>query len=137
MICEHEHRRHRCVECHGNSICEHDSRRNRCRYCDPVGHLAHSVQTTVNKHLGENKVNHSIEYLGCDILTYKLYLEAQFDDKMSFENHGSYWHIDHVIPLRFGGSPTKEDIVKRLHYTNTQPLRADLNLSKGNRYIGG
>ena len=33
-----------------------------------------------------------------------------------------------------GISPTIEEVAKRLHYTNTQPLWATENMSKGNRY---
>ena len=53
---------------------------------------------------------------------------------MTWENHGE-WHIDHIIPLMYE-TPTLKDIVKRLHYTNTQPLSAKANMEKGNRYIG-
>ena len=32
--------------------------------------------------------------------------------------------------------PTIDDIIKRLHYTNLQPMWAKENLSKGNKFIG-
>lgn len=56
---------------------------------------------------------------------------------MSWDNHGE-WHIDHIIPIKYmpdGVAPTIEEVYRRLHYTNTQPLWAEDNLSKGNRYI--
>ena len=46
--------------------------------------------------------------------------------------------MDHHIPLAYkqdGVSPSLEEVAKRLHYTNTQPLWASENMSKGNRYI--
>ena len=57
---------------------------------------------------------------------------------MTWENHGK-WHIDHIIPLKFkkdGKIPTIEETAERLHYTNTQPLWAELNIAKSNRFIG-
>ena len=54
---------------------------------------------------------------------------------MSWENYGSEWHIDHIVPLKYD-NPTLEQTIERLHYTNTQPLWATENISKGNRYIG-
>ena len=41
--------------------------------------------------------------------------------------------FDHKIPLKYkqdGISPTLEEVAKRLHYTNTQPLWATDNIFK-------
>ena len=54
-----------------------------------------------------------------------------------YYNHGE-WHIDHKIPLKYkhnGETPSLEEVAKRLHYINTQPLWASENMSKGNRYV--
>ena len=59
-------------------------------------------------------------------------LQLQFKQGMTWENHGE-WHIDHKIPIAYkqdGISPTLEEVEKRLHYTNTQPLWASENISK-------
>ncbi len=79
----------------------------------------------------------SIEYLGIDICSYKKHIEAQFKEEMSWDNYGD-WHIDHIIPLMYCDPkpPTLEEVVKRLHYMNTQPLWAEDNMSKGNRFVG-
>ena len=79
----------------------------------------------------------SKEYLGCDIGTFRAHIEVQFTDGMSWENYGK-WHIDHRVPLQYkkdGKAPTMEEVVERLHYTNTQPLWASENMAKCNRYI--
>ena len=84
-----------------------------------------------------NKEMSSTEYLGCDIETFKAHIKSQFKEGMTWENHGE-WHIDHKIPLKYkhnGETPSLEEVAKRLHYTNTQPLWASENMSKGNRYI--
>jgi len=26
------------------------------------------------------------------------HLESQFDDKMNWDNYGTYWHVDHIRP---------------------------------------
>ena len=54
---------------------------------------------------------------------------------MSWENYGE-WHIDHKIPLKYN-KPSLEEVVQRLHYTNTQPMWASENMSKGCRYVSG
>jgi hypothetical protein len=59
---------------------------------------------------------------------------------MTWDNFGTNgWHIDHIIPIMYkaeGKNPTLEDVEKRLHYTNTQPMWAEDNMAKGNRRIG-
>jgi hypothetical protein len=49
---------------------------------------------------------------------------------MTWDNYGE-WHIDHITPLKYN-NPSLEEVIERLHYTNTQPLWAEENLSKGN-----
>jgi hypothetical protein len=78
-----------------------------------------------------------MEYLECTIEELKNHIEKQFKEGMTWENHGD-WHIDHIIPLKYkqdGIAPSLEEISKRLHYKNTQPLWAEDNIAKGNRYI--
>ena len=67
--------------------------------------------------------------------TFKKHIQDQFKPNMSWENYGSEWHIDHIVPLKYD-NPTLQQTIERLHYTNTQPLWATENTSKGNRYIG-
>ena len=51
---------------------------------------------------------------------------------MTWDNYGKYgWHIDHIIPL--GTAKTEKDLEKLLHYSNTQPLWAEENLSKSKK----
>ena len=54
---------------------------------------------------------------------------------MNWDNYGTDWHIDHIIPIKYQ-NPTIEEIEERLHYTNTQPMWAIENIKKGNRDIG-
>ena len=136
-ICEHQKRRSRCIDCGGGSMCVHNIQKHQCKICDPKGHLANSVKNIVKYALKSKKTMHSLEYLGCSIGIFKQHIDSQFKEGMTWENHGE-WHIDHKIPLKYkqdGISPTIEEVAKRLHYTNTQPLWASENISKGNRYI--
>ena len=132
--CEHKKRRERCKECGGGSICEHKIQRQQCKNCKPDGHLLMIVSRRINKALKNKKNKSSLEYLGCDIEKFKKHISDQFKDNMTWENYGE-WHIDHIIPLKYQ-SPTIEETISRLHYTNTQPLWAAENRAKGNRFIG-
>ena len=66
------------------------------------------------------------------------HLESQFDENMSWENYGDYWHIDHIIPQAM----LPYDNVKHKNFRkawaldNLQPLTASENLSKNSIYKG-
>lgn len=70
------------------------------------------------------------EYLGCDKELLVKWLTFNFNTYMNIQNHGIYWHIDHVIPLAYNNIAPFE--FERLHWTNLSPYIATLNLSKHN-----
>lgn len=123
-----------CKYCGGSGICEHSKERNKCPTCDPIGYLKSKVSCRVWGSLKENKLNKTVEYLGCNIQTYRDYIGSKFIEGMSWDNYGE-WEIDHIIPIKYN-NPTLEEIIPRLHWSNTQPLWKSENASKGNRYIG-
>ena len=45
------------------------------------------------------KKDRTLEYLGCSIGEYCVYLESKFDNKMNWDNQGTYWQIDHIKPI--------------------------------------
>jgi hypothetical protein len=77
------------------------------------------------------KSKKTIEILGCSFEEFKLHLESKFDDKMNWENQGTYWHMDHIIPI--SSAITEEDVYRLNHYTNFQPLYWEDNLKKSNK----
>ena len=101
------------------------------RETHPLFKLSKNLRTRIYyavKSKGWTKKHKTAEILGCDFETVKKHLENQFIDNMSWKNHGK-WHIDHIKPL--AKAETEEELYKRCHYTNLQPLWAADNLSKG------
>ena len=88
------------------------------------------------KSKGTRKHKKTLELLGCTILEFRKHLESKFLPTMTWENYGSYWHIDHIIPcVKF--DLTKEEEQKRcFHYSNLQPLFAVTQVIDGVEYIG-
>jgi hypothetical protein len=72
------------------------------------------------------------DILGCSIEFFTQYLQSQFTEGMTLENHGK-WHIDHIIPI--SSAKTEDEVYLLCHYTNFQPLWARDNLIKKNKII--
>ena len=137
-VCIHNKIKYYCVECDGSQLCIHSIQKRTCKICAPMGHLSGVVKSRIKDCLKGNKELHSQEYLGCSIEEFKKHIESQFEEGMTWQNHGE-WHIDHITPLKYkenGEEPTIEQTIERLHWSNTQPLWASENISKGNRFIG-
>lgn len=90
-----------------------------------------AVRTRI-KRVVTQKTKHTFEYIGCSYDLLVKWLQFNFDELMTLQNRGTYWHIDHVIPLSLFDVNKPENHVC-FHWTNLTPLSAKDNLSKGNR----
>lgn len=94
-----------------------------------------SVQARIRQALKNVwKSARTAELLGCSTEQLKEHLEMQFDEKMNWGNHGTYWHIDHKKPCSWFDLSDPEQQRKCFHYTNLQPLNAIENVKKRDRY---
>ena len=98
---------------------------------DPLFKLAHSCRTRMNKAIKGNSIK-SLKLIDCSTVFLKEWLEFNFTKEMTFENHGSYWHIDHVIPCSIFNLEEDEEIKNCFRWTNLQPLEAKKNIIKNN-----
>lgn len=79
------------------------------------------------------KGNKNSKQLNCDASTFKTWLSFQFEDNMSFENYGSLWHLDHVIPIhRYLNGDYSSKII--FSWLNIKPVLRTVNLRK-NKHI--
>lgn len=96
--------------------------------------LSHNLRVRINCAIKKNmKWKKSKEILGCDMETFKSYLQSKFKDGMTWENYGSYWHIDHIKPCSSYDLSIKEEQEKCFHYSNLQPLTAVENYIKSDK----
>jgi len=110
--------------------------RERCKQ-DSLFKLSSSLRGLVNnslKRFGTNKGGRSWEsLLGYSVGELKVHLESQFTPEMNWGNHGSYWHIDHCVPVSWFESE-KALLERGWALSNLQPLERSVNLRKSNRY---
>jgi 5-methylcytosine-specific restriction endonuclease McrA len=96
-----------------------------------------AVRAAIHRSEGSKEGERTFDYLPYTVAELKEHLEAQFDDKMSWDNYGSYWHIDHIFPqsrLPFD-SLDHPNFQKCWALNNLQPLEAKANQSKGAKIL--
>jgi hypothetical protein len=77
----------------------------------------------------------TLELLGCSLDFFKTWMEYQFTPEMTFENHGSVWHVDHVTPCSSFDMTDEEQQKICFSWKNMQPLIGSENLSKNGKII--
>lgn len=73
----------------------------------------------------------SIDYLGCSIEEFKVHIESQFKENMTWDNWTNFgWHIDHIIPLASVDLSIQANLEKVCHFSNLRPLWWNENLGR-------
>lgn len=91
----------------------------RGRFMEIVGNKLHGSKSKAIK-----------KFVGITFEELKEYLESQFTEGMTWENHGTYWHIDHIIPCAAFDPTDESQVAMCFHYSNLQPLIGKDNASK-------
>lgn len=98
--------------------------------------VAVNLRTRILRAIRNNqKVGSTLNILGCSIEFFIAYLESKFTENMSWDNYGSLWHIDHILPCVSFDLSKEDEQRKCFHYTNMQPLLAKDNLIKGTKIL--
>lgn len=107
------------------------------RQKDPIFRMRENISNAIGKALRKGKSNKAgqsiLQYLAYSIGDLKQHLEKQFDENMSWENYGTYWHIDHKTPqsdLPYS-SMTDDNFKICWSLDNLRPLEAHQNISDG------
>lgn len=105
------------------------SRRLRLRMGAAIRQALRSKAAT-KKHGWQEAVGYTVDDL-------KRHLERQFVRGMSWDNYGTDWHIDHIVPVKdFSFSSTDDPEFKACWaLTNLRPLWATDNLTKGGKRL--
>jgi len=104
--------------------------RKQKRVDDPIYRLRENIRCLINSGFNSKKPKSTEDILGCSFEVFKIHLESQFEDWMTWKNKGNpndgllesnkSWDIDHIIPV--SSAKTEEELIKLNHYTNLQPL---------------
>lgn len=106
------------------------------RLADPNFKLRDICRSRLHKALSRNpKSGKTLELLGCSIEFLRKHLEKQFLPGMTWENHGSVWELDHILPCAEFHLQHSEEQEICFHWTNLQPLLKEENRDKGDKVL--
>lgn len=74
--------------------------------------------------------------VGCSHDELMIHLQSKFTEGMYFNNYGTYWHVDHIVPLSRFDLSDPYQVKMANHWTNLQPLEAKRNMEKSDRIEG-
>jgi hypothetical protein len=74
-------------------------------------------------------------FIGCSTKELKRHLESQFESWMTWENYGSRWHVDHIIPVAAFDQTCAKQRKACWHFSNLRPLCAKKNIAKSDKII--
>jgi hypothetical protein len=117
----------KCKECHRKKHREYMINR---KIKDPLFKFISNYRTRVYKILNKIKTQSTKELLGEDISIIKKWLEFSFTKEMTFNNQGSIWHVDHVIPISKFQVKNEEDVIECFNWKNLCPLLKRDNITK-------
>jgi hypothetical protein len=82
---------------------------------------------------GSKKERRTFDLLGYTSQELRAHLERQFNGRMSWDNYGVFWHVDHIVPLALFRYETPEDPEFRAAWAlpNLRPLWKIENIKKG------
>ena len=84
-------------------------------------------------HIKGNREMRTEDYIGCSFNDAMIRLESQFKNGMKWDNHGTKWTIDHVVPLSAFDLTNPNDRRMANHISNLRPMLRLDNIRKGSK----
>jgi hypothetical protein len=76
----------------------------------------------------------TLDYIGCSLKFFRAWIESQFKDTlMNWNNMGSYWHFDHINPVKAFDFNDDTQIHRCFHWSNIRPCPGIENLIKNDK----
>jgi hypothetical protein len=75
----------------------------------------------------------ALNVVGCTRKQLQEHLQSQFTKQIHWNNYGTYWHVDHIVPVSHFDLTNPEHVKLVHHYTNLRPMEAAANMMRGNK----
>lgn len=99
---------------------------------DPSFRLTCALRSRIRSAITRGyKAGSAVRDMGCTGKQAREHIESLFDDHMTWENHGTYWAIDHIFPLAHANLEDRTEFLAVVNWRNLQPLESRENERKG------
>lgn len=96
------------------------------------GNIRNRVRMAL-KRQNTSKFQNTFELIDCSPLFMTNWLENQFSSDMTWNNYGSYWEIDHIVPCNFFDLSKREEQLACFNWRNCRPCKKSENRSKSDK----
>lgn len=93
--------------------------------------LSEILRSKIHKMVKGSETSYK-DLIGCDSSWFKKWIEFRFDEHMNWDNLGTYWQIDHILPISKFNHKNPNESKICFHWTNLQPLHKTENREKTN-----
>ena len=110
---------------------KNNERRKSRKQADPNYKIAENLRSRMNAAIRNGqKAGSAVDDLGISVEAFRMYLAEQFEEGMTWENHGTLWHVDHIKPLCQFDLTDRDQFLEAANWMNQRPLWAIDNLKK-------
>ena len=110
---------------------ERNRRREREKQRQPRYRLINSLRLRLRKLLrGRFKKGRTLALVGCNREFFVDWIQRQFQRGMAWDNYGTLWHLDHIVPCASFDLSNADEQRRCFHYSNLRPMLADANRLK-------
>lgn len=107
---------------------------------DPRFRLLHNLRSRINstfKHQSAKRTFSYSDMWGCSSSDLCDHIETTFSEDISWENYGTYWTVDHLLPCdAFDHTNTDAQLICH-NWRNLRAMESRSNVSKGNKWEEG
>ena len=100
------------------------------RHTDPQYNWACKLTSSLKNSLRDENSKALLKITKMPLRMFKCWLSKNFQPGMTWENHGSVWHMDHVVPISWFDLTDRKQRKICYHWSNTRPYPALKNQSR-------
>ncbi len=91
-------------------------------------------QLALRRYVLEKQVSENYApYFGLDIQSFREWIEIQFTEELNWDNFGSKWQFEHIIPVAYFDFSIEDDLKLCWNFINIRVEKIALNNQKGNK----
>lgn len=102
---------------------------------NPYYALKEALKVRIFDVLKSSKKETTSKLIGCSNEDLKIWIETHFNENISWDNYGIYWHLDHVVPIAFFELTNEDERYMCFNWLNIRPLEKTRNISKSDNIV--